>query len=788
MKIKIFSIIFLIFQLMSIDALSGTTEFISTSNEGLFGNGSSRNLSISKDERFVVFESWSTNLVPGDTNDKTDIFVRDRISGTIKRISVSSDGDQGNGHSETPTISADGQYIVFSSEASNLVAGDSNGHRDVFVHDCITGTTKRISVANDGSEGSEASGGGDGSGGWGYGIKSPISDDGRYIVFESRARNFYPEKNQNSFNYESYIYDRDTDKIKWIPNQDYYHMVPSDITGDGRYILVSSDAYLTENKTWYGTASYVFDTNNSTFDLVGNGLFPLYSYNCRISDDGDSVILIAQMDINGFYNVNYNVFVYKRSNRSLKYVNVSSDGDVANGSSDGSDNIDISSDGRYTVFISNATNLDQNYHNNTNNLFFHDTMTGETKLVNEVSVGAGTASISGSGRFVAYSGIPIANPWGGEQVMVSDMAAPATITLSGLYQTYDGSLKAVTATTDPPGLTVNITYDGRATVPTNADSYTVVATINEATYQGSASETLVIAKAPAQFNFTGLDQIYDGAPKEVTVTTLPAGLAFDITYDGYNTTPTNAGSYTVATTITDPNYQGSANTTLNVAKAPATVTFSGLNQTYTGALIEVTSMTVPAGLTVGLTYSGTPMAPRDAGSYAVAATVNDLNYEGGANGTLNVAKATVTITLSGLNQTYDGSSKVVTATTDPAGLTVDVLYDVNATNAGSYPVSAIVTETNYQGSTSGTLVIAKAHQTIDNFYYPATPKKQDIVTLSAIASSGLPVTFTVTSGLGMINGSTLTFTGKGVVTITASQTGNNNYIAAADVQGTILVQ
>src|SRR5439155_25296092 len=110
------------------------------------------------DGRFVALVSLSDNLVPGDTNSAADIFVRDRLTGTTERVSVSSTGAQANGNSGLlngmggPSISADGRYVAFDSQASNLVKGDTNGAIDVFVRDRLTGTTERVSVARNGAQ------------------------------------------------------------------------------------------------------------------------------------------------------------------------------------------------------------------------------------------------------------------------------------------------------------------------------------------------------------------------------------------------------------------------------------------------------------------------------------------------------------------------------------------------------------------------------------------------------------------------------------------------------------
>ncbi len=140
----------------------------------------------------------------------------------------------------------------------------------------------------------------------------------------------------------------------------------------------------------------------------------------------------------------------------------------------------------------------------------------------------------------------------------------AIVSITNLNQVYDGTPKPVTVTTDPADLPVTVTYNGSTTVPTNAGTYTVVATVNDPTYQGSATATLTIAKAAATVTLSNLTQNYDGTPKPATVMTNPAGLSYSITYNGSSTVPTAIGNYTVVVTITDPNYTGSATGILNI--------------------------------------------------------------------------------------------------------------------------------------------------------------------------------------------------------------------------------
>ena len=286
--------------------------------------------------------------------------------------------------------------------------------------------------------------------------------------------------------------------------------------------------------------------------------------------------------------------------------------------------------------------------------------------------------------------------------------ATASVTLSDLNQTYDGTPKNAVAATAPYGLTVSLTYNGLASAPTNAGSYIVIGTVNDANYQGSATNTLVIIQAAATVILGNLSQVYDGSGESVSATTLPAGLAVNFTYNGSADAPTNAGSYTVIGTVNDANYQGSATNTLVVSRAAATVILGNLSQVYDGSSESASVTTLPPGLSVNVTYNGSAIAPTNAGSYTVNATINDPNYQGSSMNTLVIGQATATIVLGGLSQYYDGTAKSVSVTTVPPGLLVNVTYDGSANapvNLGGYTVIATVKDSNYQGSVTNTLLI-----------------------------------------------------------------------------------
>jgi DNA/RNA endonuclease G (NUC1) len=223
--------------------------------------------------------------------------------------------------------------------------------------------------------------------------------------------------------------------------------------------------------------------------------------------------------------------------------------------------------------------------------------------------------------------------------------------------------------------------------------------------------TVSVAKALVALGISGLDTVYDGSPKPVSVSTAIPVAALLVSYEGQPAAPVNAGSYAVNAVIDDPDYQGSASAVLVIAKAPAQVALSGLDQVFTGLQLHAGLVTSPVGLPVDVRYNGGSELPLNAGSYAVSATITDPNYVGSASGTLTVAKAPVAISIGDVEQVYDGTAKSVTVGTTPASIPVSVTYNGSVelpVNTGSYAVAVQVTDPNREGSATATLVISKA--------------------------------------------------------------------------------
>ena len=289
------------------DRQAATTTRVSVATGGGQVNGNSSNSYLSGDGRFVAFDSVATNLVAGDTNAVSDVFVHDRQTGTTTRVSVATGGVQANGGSFLPALSMDGRFVAFHSSATNLVAGDTNGGTDVFVHDRQTGTTTRVSVATGGGQST-------GSGGSSPAFAPDISADGRFVVFESVSNNLVAgDTNAVS---DVFVHDRQTGTTTRVsvptggsPQTNEESVEPA-ISGDGRFVAFLSYA---TNLVPGGTSGngdvFVHDrqTNTttqmsvSTAGVKGND----FSCNPAISLDGhivgmfsDSTNLVAG-DTNG---------------------------------------------------------------------------------------------------------------------------------------------------------------------------------------------------------------------------------------------------------------------------------------------------------------------------------------------------------------------------------------------------------------------------------------------------------------------------------------------------------
>jgi cold shock CspA family protein len=341
-------------------------------------SGSSSEPAISDDGRFVVFQSNASNLVAGDTNGLTDIFVHDRDAdedGTYDeiadiatvRVSVTSAGAQASGGSSTePAISGDGRFVVFQSIASNLVAGDTNGVTDIFVHDRDAdedGTydetgdiaTVRVSVKSDGSQ---ASGGASSA--------STISDDGRFVVFQSVASNLVAGDTNGVT--DVFVHDRDTDEDGIYDETENISTVRVSVKSDGSQAVsgTSTEAAISDDGRFV-----VFQSSDGGL-VTGdtNGLTDVFVHDRDTDEDG----------------------IYDETgNISTVRVSVKSDGSQASGGI--SSGAAVSGNGRLVVFQANASNLVTSDTNGLTDVFVHDRDADEDGVYDEQGQSGAVATV-----------------------------------------------------------------------------------------------------------------------------------------------------------------------------------------------------------------------------------------------------------------------------------------------------------------------------------------------------------------------------------------------------------
>jgi WD40-like Beta Propeller Repeat len=357
------------------DTLNGATERVSVSTSGAQGNQASGALdgstpAISRDGRWVAFISDATNLVSGDTNDRTDVFVRDRSSGVTQIVSLGAVGAQGDHNSRAPAISDDGRYVAFRSDSTTFVPGDTNGLVDVFVRDRQSGTTGRVSVSSGNAQANGHSSLND----------APVmSGDARYVAFSSVASNLVT----GDTNLVSDVFVRDRTlatttraSVSSINNaQANEGSDQPSISADGRYLAFSSfasnligsfdsstnrDIFLRENAT-SNTVGFTFDANgDSSHPSIGlNSGLPVIAYESTATN-------LVQNDTNGVTDV----FVQDYFPFTLR-TRVSTDQGGAQSSGGTSYGAALSSDGRYAGFRSQATNLVTGDTNGGDDVFLH---------------------------------------------------------------------------------------------------------------------------------------------------------------------------------------------------------------------------------------------------------------------------------------------------------------------------------------------------------------------------------------------------------------------------------
>lgn len=372
-------------------AAAQQTELVSVNSEGEQGDRTSLSGSVSWDGRLAVFWSSARNLVPDDLNNASDIFVRDRRTGETTRVSVSSEGVEASLDSRYPSISGDGRYVAFQSDAPNLVPDDNNGFRDIFVHDRVTGETTRVSVSAEGDEADDHS------------TRPSISFGGLFIAFESDARNLVHGDNRGGI----FVHHRLAETTIRVDGGAY----PS-ISGSGHLVAFESPSTNLVPEDPFQDAD-IYVRNWSTGDLffaspgppTGNGFD---SVEPSISADGRRVAYVSEVAnlVEDDNNGTYDGFVFDLDTQEVTRVSVSSEGVEGN---DRTISADVSPDGRFVTFASEADNLVEGRTSSSTQIYVHDlarelTVRVSVNAVDDPGFGGDSfrSAISWRGRVVVF--------------------------------------------------------------------------------------------------------------------------------------------------------------------------------------------------------------------------------------------------------------------------------------------------------------------------------------------------------------------------------------------------
>lgn len=385
----------------------GSTAAASQDDNGVLGNNHSApqvgGLAVSEDGRFVVFVSRASNLAPGDTNGREDAFLRDTHTGTTVRASVGDSGQEGNGDVIHCDVSDDGRYVAFSSTASNLVPGDTNGFADVFLRDMLLGTTALVTRT---PQGGVAPGG--------PAAYPTISSDGSRVAFESPGRGLVPV--DTNLNVDVFVYERATGAVTLVSQTPGGQ--PGDrssgrphISPDGGWVAFQSDAGNLGPADPNGFSDvYVRElATGTTLRLEGpSGSLNSPASAPRISQGGAHVAfktgatnVLAGGNVNGIHIVRW-----ERATGVMAIASVDASGAPVFGTSD---DPEISYDGQWVAFRSFLSGLVPGDTNGQEDVFVRRMDQGWTERVSvagglgQLSSASRTPSLSGSGRFTAFT-------------------------------------------------------------------------------------------------------------------------------------------------------------------------------------------------------------------------------------------------------------------------------------------------------------------------------------------------------------------------------------------------
>lgn len=343
-------------------------DLVSTDSSGVQGSGDCVETSVSGDGRFVVF-STEAALLPGDTNATSDIYLKDTVTGQLSIVSLTPEGEVGNGFSYDPVISASGTHVAFVSEAEDLVDVDTNGEGDIFVRDLAQGETTLVSVSSTGVQGNGS-------------CEYPaLSSDGSIVAFTSRADNLVPNGDNSISNvYVRLLGDASTlellsRNLSGEPGNGACYEVA--ISGDGDWIAFESDSDdLIEGDVEGFSDVFLCARGGGTVQRISGDGRDDFSTTPSLSENGEFVT----------YRNRLQIYLYTVEDGSTSVVSVNSNGEESDNGS-GCSRQAITSDGRFVVFRSGSSGFGGS--GEFANGYLRDRLTGRTICFTNTSDGAG---------------------------------------------------------------------------------------------------------------------------------------------------------------------------------------------------------------------------------------------------------------------------------------------------------------------------------------------------------------------------------------------------------------
>ncbi len=443
---------------------------VTRSTGGSVGDGDSGDLQMSGDGRFVVFASKAANLVSGDSNGFYDVYLRDTVLDTCERISTGLGGVEPDGDCRWPAVSEDGRWVVYGSHASNLVAGDANLAPDVFRYDRTSGTTTRASITYLGLE--------SGSGAYAEHMVD-VSDDGRYVAFMSTSTDLVSEFTAGA---TRDVFVRDmrfgTTTLVSLPEGDsasdggWHPSISADgsrisFTSNGRFLSVLDSDSNDDVFVWKSGGEIELASVGTT---GFSGSSPGNSMQGRITPDGRYVVFestCADLDAeDGF--LNRDIFLRDRTLGTTEVVSYHSDGSV--GPYVDCFDADVSADGRYVVWASNAKMTNAPWTGITRFTYLRDRTSAETQLItiprwwfSHLMNGGEEPHVSDDGGLVLF-GAPVGGtPEEGltihrQALLRARNGSSDTMSMMGFNALSWGSSLTLTAYDAPAATTVYVVY------------------------------------------------------------------------------------------------------------------------------------------------------------------------------------------------------------------------------------------------------------------------------------------------------------------------------------------